>query len=245
MSRDHIDLTTVSDSDNADADLTLRTPRRGRQSQSQSQSQSQPGSRTRKLASPSLPDRQSATSLPLREGSTSIHATTPSQSAKKSASKSASLDGKMASLPPKPAGSINNEQDATPSSTHHHSPSVHRTPKTQTPRKVDWTTDKLEQALRELSDEIGTEGAKLTARLIHMAWKKEAPKQQFPSKKDWFADMKRIPVETATKSSDTMRIRTKVGFDKPMQARQLLGLGSIFILTYEGSANELLASRTR
>lgn len=43
-----------------------------------------------------------------------------------------------------------------------------------------------------------------------MSWKKDAPERRFISKKDWFADMKRAPVEGAGKSGDTMRIRTKV-----------------------------------
>ncbi|KAI0149890.1 hypothetical protein F4776DRAFT_184808 [Hypoxylon sp. NC0597] len=206
MTRDHIDLTMiVSDSD--DSHALDSTPQRGRQSQSQSRSQ--PGSRTRKLASPPAPDRQTAASI--REDSTSIHAATPTRSAKGPASKITPQDGKMAPLSVRSTSSSKNAPDVTPSSAHHHTPSSHRTPKHHTPKKHEWTTDKIEETLRSFSDEIGTDGANLTARLIYIAWRKEAPVQRFTSKKDWFADMKRTPVEAGGKSSDTMKIRTKVG----------------------------------
>lgn len=203
MMREHIDLTTViSDSD--DSGVLNRTPRRGRQSQPRSQ----PSSRARKLASSPPPDRQVPSST--QDDHTSIRAATPIRSVKGSASKSASQDGKMPSLPVRSTGTSRSGPDVTPSSAHHHPPLSHRTPKNQTPKKSEWTTEKVEESLRSFSDEIGTDGAKLTACLIQMAWKREAPERRFLSKKDWFADMKRAPVEGTGKLSDTMRIRHKV-----------------------------------
>lgn len=202
-----IDLTTVvSDSD--DSNILDHTPRKSKQSQSQPQSQ--PGSRTRKLVSSPIQDQQAASAASVQEDRTSIHAATPIRPRKGSASISASQDGKMASLPVRQAGSSGNLPDVSPSSSHYHPPVAHRTPKTSTPRKHEWNADKVEEALRGFANEIGTDGARLTARLIHMAWKKEAPVQQFASKKDWFADIKRTPIEGAGKSADTMRIKTKV-----------------------------------
>lgn len=180
-----------------------RTPRRSKLTPTQSQL----GSGTRKPIITQSLERQVASST--QDDSTSIHAATPARSSKGSASKPASHDGKMASLPSRPSASRHGF-DTTPSSNHHHPPISHRTPKTHTPKKFDWTIDKLEEALRSFSTEIGTDGAKLTARLVRMSWKKDAPERRFISKKDWFADMKRTPVEGVGKSADTMRIRTKV-----------------------------------
>ncbi|KAI0015406.1 hypothetical protein F4780DRAFT_87539 [Xylariomycetidae sp. FL0641] len=98
--------------------------------------------------------------------------------------------------------------DRTPQSTSHHT--VHyKSPKIQTPKDTDWTAEKIEAELRRYSEEIGQNHAKLTVRLIHDAWKKQAPERHFVSTKDWFASMKREPIEGGTKSADTMRIKTK------------------------------------
>lgn len=207
MANDHIDLTmVVSDSEESHAlDNTPRKssqpqPQSQPQSQSQSQSHPQPGSRT------STDQR----AVSLQGESSLVRSSTPPRQVKASSIKPTSQDEKMAPQPARSTASSRNAPDATPPSSHHHTSSIHRTPKHHTPRKFEWTTDKVEETLRKFSEEIGTDGAKLTDRLIHMAWKKEAPVQQFTSKKDWFADMKRTPVEASSKSSETIRIKTKV-----------------------------------
>ncbi|KAH9892994.1 hypothetical protein F4778DRAFT_749131 [Xylariomycetidae sp. FL2044] len=214
MARDHIDLTTtVSDSD--DGEPVTRTPKKRPQShshshsQSHSQSQSQPGSRTRRLASPA-PLSRNGTS-PTQGDAGSIHAATPPRIGKGSAQKPLPYDtrGVSTTMPLRSVGaSKNGASDMSPPSTDHPS-LVQRTPKHQTPRKGEWTTEKVEATLAKFAQEIGTDSARLTSRLIHQSWKNDAPKQQFISNKDWFADIKRTPVDAVPKSSDTMRIKLK------------------------------------
>lgn len=69
---------------------------------------------------------------------------------------------------------------------------IHRTPKTHTPKKVDWTTDKLVLTLRKMSSQIEKDAAKLAIRLVYVSWKKDAPKPLNLSRKNWFASMEKI-----------------------------------------------------
>ncbi|KAH8204956.1 hypothetical protein TruAng_000839 [Truncatella angustata] len=69
------------------------------------------------------------------------------------------------------------------------------TPAQQTPRKIDWTVEKIEVALRNFSHDIGHDAAKVTTRLLQSTWKTMAPTPLTYSKKNWFVGMKRTPVE--------------------------------------------------
>lgn len=84
---------------------------------------------------------------------------------------------------------------------------THGTPKHQTPRKSDWTTDKMEDALRIFAQEMGKNNARNSAHSIHDAWKKMAPEPVPYSKKNWFAEMKRVPTEPG---KGTLKLKLKV-----------------------------------
>ncbi|KAI5920726.1 hypothetical protein F4810DRAFT_681768 [Camillea tinctor] len=203
--REEIDLTAaMSELDGLDERVPIvQTPHQPKQSQPPSQ----PGSRSRKPLSPAPFSPQPP--APSLDDSETIHAATPLNPNRGSAQKASSLDSKPD--PPlsfRPSHTPKQNQDVTPPSIFHQ-PVIHKTPKYQTPRKVEWTTEKIEESLRSFSREIGTIAAKLAVRLIHDAWKKEAPEPRFVSKKDWFEGMKREPVEAGTKTPDAMRIKTK------------------------------------
>lgn len=83
---------------------------------------------------------------------------------------------------------------------------THRTPKHQTPKKPDWTAEKIEQALRDFTREMDKDSARNAAHSIYDAWKKMAPKPVAYSKKNWFSDMKRVPDEAG---KGTLKLKLK------------------------------------
>jgi hypothetical protein len=95
------------------------------------------------------------------------------------------------------------------SSQQQRSATAHRTPKNYTPKKVDWTTDKIEQSLRKFALDIGTDAAKVSSRLTRIGWKRMAPEPKSITKKNWFTDMKHNPADGSKEG--TMKIKTKVG----------------------------------
>ncbi|KAI1202757.1 hypothetical protein F5X97DRAFT_285611 [Nemania serpens] len=168
-----------------------------------------PSFRRRRIISSLTPTRQSSgigqTEL------TSVQTPTPSRTGQGSLQKSAGQE-------PRGSDSWPSEAAKTTTTTTHddvESPSAHqpsssqRTPRNQTPKKGDVTVPKLEASLREFSREIGVNHANLTIRLMHDAWKRDAPQQQLVSKKDWFAGVKLEPVGPGSKQTDAMRIKTK------------------------------------
>ncbi|KAH8193906.1 hypothetical protein TruAng_011927 [Truncatella angustata] len=74
----------------------------------------------------------------------------------------------------------------------------HSTPTQQTPRKVVWTVEKIEDTLREFSYDIGEGAAKVTTHLLQNTWKKMAPAPETYSKKNWFVGMRRTPFEAGS-----------------------------------------------
>lgn len=169
-----------------------------------------PSFRSRRIISSLTPTRQSSgtgqTEL------TSVQTVTPSRTGQGSSQKSAGQE-------PRGGDSLHWSSGAAKSTTTHddanfpftHRPSSsQRTPRNQTPKKVDVTLAKLEASLLEFSREIADNHAKLTVRLIYDSWERDAPQQQSISKKDWFAGVKLEPVGPGSKQSDAMRIKTKV-----------------------------------
>ncbi|KAK9781994.1 hypothetical protein AB5N19_08388 [Seiridium cardinale] len=192
MAPDHIDLTGIT-SDDSDASQPMhRTPRT---SLHQSRQPSQPGSRTRRPVSPpafSGPVSPSAAGENVSMASASAPALKGNprfEQHRGGALKSATLSAKTNAV-----ADVADSQGATPPALSSSNP-AHRTPKHQTPKKADWTTDRIEEALIKFSHDIGTEGARHTTRLLHLSWKKMAPNPNNYSKKNWFADMKRTPAE--------------------------------------------------
>lgn len=170
---------------------------------------SSPAPRSRKPISPPTLTRQSSGAG--QAGLTSLHASTPSRTSQGPPQKPASQDAKVNSLSFWPSGTAKSTtHDDVNSSTAHQQPANQRTPRNQTPKKGEVTFTKLEASLRAFSREIGVNHARLTARLIHDTWKRDAPEQQSVSKKDWFADVRLESVGPNTKSSEAMRIKTKV-----------------------------------
>ncbi|CAJ2500088.1 Uu.00g029410.m01.CDS01 [Anthostomella pinea] len=184
MAREEMDLTSVK-SDSDDPGPVAKAPLPHRQSQPRPQPAPSPSNRP--------------LSASARGHSVSVNAATPPKPGRASAQRFTSYDGKAASYQPRSSAGPSHSQDAI----------SYRTPKNQTPKRLDWATDKVEESLRGFSREIGTVAASLTARLLHKSWKRDAPEPRFVSKKDWFAGVKLEPVEGGTKSSDTMRIKTK------------------------------------
>ncbi len=170
---------------------------------------SSPAFRSRKPISPPPLTRQSSGTG--QTDLTSLHTSTPSRTSLGPSQKSTSQDVKGNSVPywssGTPKGTTHDEVN-TPSAHQQHA--SQRTPRTQTPKKGEVSVAKLETSLREFSREIGVNHAKLTARLIHDAWKRDAPQQQLVSKKDWFAGVKLETASPGSNVSETMRIKTKV-----------------------------------
>jgi hypothetical protein len=98
----------------------------------------------------------------------------------------------------------------TQSSSH----STQRQFKHQTPRKTDWTTDKIEEALRVFSNEVGTYGARNSSRLLYSSWKKAPTGDPNYSKKNWFADMKRAPMD-AGRGTLKLKLKVRISLDPP------------------------------
>lgn len=202
MKEQHIDL-TISDSD-SDVVIT-RTPR-----QPLPQFQSQPGSRHRKPISPPALNRQPTDSLQNNESITI--SSSMSRGMKAYLEDNAKATAKNSSISVKPLfKSAHNPhpQSATPPSAKKQVDG-HKTPKTQTPKKTEWTVEKLEEKLRKFAQDIGLDTAKLTASLIQSSWKRKNPQRHFISKNDCFAGIRLMPSDASGKPSDTMRIKTKV-----------------------------------
>lgn len=91
-------------------------------------------------------------------------------------------------------------------------PADQRDIKMRTPKKnAMMSLVQLESTLRDFSCEIGVNHAKLTTKLLYDSWKRDAPEPQFASEgKDWFAGVKLDPVSATNKTTEAMRIKTKV-----------------------------------
>ncbi len=202
-------------SDSEFSDVATRTPQQQGQSQSQSQpqpqSQSQPGSRPRKPISPPPLSRQATDSL--QSDVTSITAAPPSHLIVPERD-NGSAAAKSSSISVKPLfKSAHNPQSSTPPSAKKQA-DPHKTPKNQTPKKAELSAEKLEESLRRFAQDIGADTAKLTASLIQSSWKRKVPQRRFVSTRDCFSGVRLIPSDATAKSSDTMRIKTKVCFSK-------------------------------
>ncbi|KAH6653378.1 hypothetical protein BKA67DRAFT_518723 [Truncatella angustata] len=90
----------------------------------------------------------------------------------------------------------------------------HSTPTQQTPRKIVWTVEKIEDTLREFSYDIGEGAAKVTTHLLQNTWKKMAPAPETYSKKNWFVGMKRTPVEAG---SGALKLTLKVRWNQAIR----------------------------
>ncbi|KAK7983899.1 hypothetical protein PG990_012611 [Apiospora arundinis] len=195
--QDPIDLTTLSSTDESElVGAASRTPRK-----QTSQPFSQPGSRSRKPGTPSAPpahvpaDAASPTTAsPLRSNRASAQ-----KVKEETASNSLPFRTGLASKFGQPAMSPPNQQS--------HQHATHRTPKTHTPKKAEWTIERLEKQLRQFKKEIEDDGARLTARQIHLAWKKGAPSHPVIAKKNWFSELKSKPMEAG--KGGTMKFKTK------------------------------------
>lgn len=200
-------------SDSDDSDAIHCTPRRRRQSVVQSNSRS----RTRRPISPPPLSRQATGSQDEQRPLPAAAATPRSNrgSFQKTGSGLESLkdDGRRPSVHVRPGSST--RTNITQTSSFAQDQQEFRTPKNQTPKKGDWTVEKIEQALREFEDDISRDGARLAARHIHTAWKRGAPEYRFISKKNWLADLKQPPAEGpkpgSKKDPELMKIKTKVG----------------------------------
>lgn len=195
-----IDL-TMSDSEDS---APVRTPVR------QGQIQAQAVSRPQKPISPPALSRQPAEAS---QSNTSSITAAPSSRGQKVAAEENNkyVAGRNSSIAVKPLfKSSHNPQSSTPPSAKKQQAGEHRTPKNQTPKKGEWTVEKLEEKLRRFAEDIGADTAKLTASLVQTSWKHKHPQRRFISKTDCFANMRLKPAEATAKSSDTMRIKTKV-----------------------------------
>ncbi|KAI0126558.1 hypothetical protein BJ170DRAFT_684143 [Xylariales sp. AK1849] len=204
MSAEHIDLTTIMSDESDNVDNVRQTPNPNRQGPSQPHSQ--PGSRPRRPISPPALGRQATASM---QGDPAPVATaSPSRGNRGSAQRSAKDEVKMPALALRTTGNgpKNSQGITSPSQGTQQHASTQRTPKNYTPKKVEWNTDKVEQSLRKLALGIGTNGASLSARLLHLSWKKCVAEPRSLAKKNWFADMKRTPAEG---SKDMIKIKTK------------------------------------
>lgn len=162
---------------------------------------------------------------------TSLPTSTPSRASQGPSQKP---HGHRSSGAPKSTASPNgaNSPSANPQS------ASQRTPRIQTPKKSEVNPEKLKSLLLDFSLEIGVNHAKLTARLIHDAWEKDAPQQLLVSKKDWFAGLKLEPVGPGNKSSEAMRIKTKVSTILPRTPRHQCLTCDFSRLAKEGRANK-------
>jgi len=169
---------------------------------------SPPTLQTRRPISPPTLTRQSSTVEP-HEPQT-LRSSTPQGIGHGLSQRPATHDSK-GNIPYRPSGTSKgaHEEPISPAS---HQTAIQREPRNLTPKKTEVTLAGLEAFLREFAHEIDTDHANLTARLIYTSWKRDAPRQQFVSKKDWFSGVKLQPVDPNNKSIDAMRIKTKVVF---------------------------------
>ncbi|KAK8072378.1 hypothetical protein PG996_005726 [Apiospora saccharicola] len=189
--QDSIDLTTLSSTDESEmvGVPSRTTPRK------QTQPFSQPGSRNRKPGTPSAPPAH----VPA-EGASPLRSNRASAQKVKEETTSNALP-----LRTGVAGNFGHPAMSPPNQQSHQHAS-HRTPKAHTPKKAEWTIEKLEKQLRQFKKEIEDDGARLTARQIHLAWKKGAPSHPDIAKKNWFSELKSKPMEA---SKGTMKFKTK------------------------------------
>ena len=203
--KDPIDL-TLSDTDNSDLIIT-RTPHR-------SQPQSQPSSRSHKPISPPAVNHLAAD--PLQSNGTSITATPALSTAPSQASPSRPMkqhtqespSSKVTSISVKPLVKISHDapQSATPPSAKKHA-DHHKTPKNQTPKKVEWSVQKIEEKLQTFALDIGQDAARLTSYLVDKSWKSKTGERRFISKKDHFAG---IRPESSQSPPEFLKMKTKV-----------------------------------
>ncbi|KAK8008677.1 hypothetical protein PG991_011228 [Apiospora marii] len=195
--QDSIDLTTLSSTDESEkvGVASRTTPRK-----QTSQPFSQPGSRNRKPGTPSAPTAHvpAETALPTTASPLRSNRASTQKVKEETTSNSLPLRAGVAGQFGHPAMSPPNQQ------IHQHA--SHRTPKAHTPKKAEWTIEKLEKQLRQFKNEIEDDGARLTARQIHLAWKKGAPSHPDIAKKNWFSELKSKPMEA---SKGTMKFKTK------------------------------------
>ncbi|KAI1844550.1 hypothetical protein JX266_009223 [Neoarthrinium moseri] len=208
MTPDQVDLTALL-SDESQASLLAHqnlTPHKPVSAQSQPPSQPGSHSRSRRPISPPALSRQTSASAQGEAGPMAPAALPRSNQA--SAQKPPRADGRAAVLPVRTnmGSAVRNSQGITsPAQSTLHS--AHRTPKLHhTPRKADWTADKVENQLRIFSRDIGKDSANLSARLLRTSWKRVAPEANHASRKNWFAEMKRVPPEA---SKGTVKIKLK------------------------------------
>ncbi|KAK7962371.1 uncharacterized protein PG986_003196 [Apiospora aurea] len=196
--QDSVDLTTLSSTDESEMiGVPARTPRK-----QTSQPFSQPGSRSRKPGTPSAPPAQ----LPAEAAPGSPTTASPLRGNRASAQK-AKEETAPNQLPLRTGVAGKSAHPAmSPPSPQTHQHASHRTPKAHTPKKAEWTIEKLEKQLRQFKKEIEDDGARLTARQIHLAWKKGAPSQPDIAKKNWFSELKSKAMEPG---KGVMKFKTK------------------------------------
>ncbi|ORY54543.1 uncharacterized protein BCR38DRAFT_147500 [Pseudomassariella vexata] len=209
-------ITIPSDDESGDADGSAhhtspklpKSQKQHRQSQpspAQSASQQAPPQqppRARQPISPPALTRQASTTAP-----SPMPAGSPSRSSRFSAQKPTTKEETLpAVLPARPGSAVKTVHPVTSPSQLSQQHPIHRTPKHGTPKKMDWSTDKIKERLLKYWLNIGKDGAKLTARQIQMAWKKDASQAEFVSKRNWFTEMKLAPTEGG---KETIKIKTK------------------------------------
>ena len=192
-----------------------RTPQTRQRSHSQSRSQpqtrSQPPShsrsRSRRSISPPPLSRQPTTRTGSVEREPAL-GDTPSRRSKGSTQNTPKEFRKQQALPSsRTVTSPKMASVSTPLSSHQFSGNRF---KHQTPKKVDWTVEKLEESLRGFEKGIGRDHARLCRYVIEDATRR-APTRQHLSNTNHFAKMQpMIPVEGMKPGPDTMKIKVKV-----------------------------------
>lgn len=101
----------------------------------------------------------------------------------------------------------------------------YQTPKTTTPKKSDWSVDKIASELESYATEV----PKVHARVVHYTLQeifKKAPKPRHLSSIDDFADMPSVAVEPGESTSNTMSVKFKVSTAPYPYGRNHAGLSS-------------------
>lgn len=212
-------------SESGDVDMNPRTPRKHQQYQSYSQ----PLDLAHQPISPPVINRQrqaSQASAPTftapatQDPSARMPAASPPRGSRGPAQKPRDELSSDA-LPMRAGGPVNTGSSTT-------SPSqqpAQRTPKAHTPKKADWTTDKLEEQLQALARDLENDTARLTTRQLRMAWKKEAPQPLHVSKVNWFSQL--IPKPKV--ATGGMKFKIKVGEYRPFFLRKCLPILTFFV----------------
>lgn len=103
----------------------------------------------------------------------------------------------------------------------------YQTPKTLTPKKVDWTVDKIASQLATFASEVD----KVHARLVHYTLQetfKRAPRPRHLSSIDDFADMPSTAVESEKATGSTMAVKFKVSAEPGPQFKPKLRILDIW-----------------